>query len=79
MKIVARIDVTIKGSAPGHLEAVRLESAREVALSGGAAGIELVLRAEPDAPRIVSPTRRRGRLRKEGALRLNPDFRGEFM
>ncbi|MCK6473595.1 MAG: hypothetical protein L6R28_17870 [Planctomycetes bacterium] len=82
MKIVARIDVSIKGGAPGHLEAVRLESAREVSLCGGATGIELVLRAEPDAARIVAPTRRRQRHPRsiqKGALCLNPEFRGEFM
>lgn len=80
MKIVARIDVSMKGGAPGQLEAVRLESAREVSLCGGATGIELVLRAEPDAARVVAPTRRRHRRpARKGALRLNPEFRGEFM
>lgn len=81
MRIVARIDVAVKGGAPGHLSAVRLESAREVSLCGGATGIELVLRAEPDAASIIAPTRRR-RLRRtvrKGALCLNPEFHGEFM
>lgn len=82
MKIVARIDVTVKGGAPGHQEAVRLESAREVSLSGGGTGIELVLNAVPDAAKIVCPTGRRQRQRRnirKGGLCLNPEFHGEFM